>query len=232
MKFIIAIIFIFTCFYAFSATHNVTVTSNSFSPSVLNIEAGDTVIFTNSSGTHNVKADNGSFRCSDDCEVSVNDGSGAPSSNSWIAEITFHSVGNFNYFCEVHGGLGGTGMSGVINVAFPSSTTVHTVHSSNFVFTDNDITIEVGDIVNFINDTGNHNILADDESFKCSEGCFRSGMNLATFPTNTNWSVFLPFNQVGDNPYYCEPHGAAGGIGMSGIIRVQAPNEIFSNGFE
>ena len=231
-KFALIIIILILNTVSMSAVHNVTISSNSFSPSVLNIEAGDTVIFTNTSGFHNVKADDGSFRCSTDCEVTPGDSAGAPSADAFVAEITFNSVGSFNYFCEIHGGVGGSGMSGVINVAFPTSTTVHEVRTDGVNFVPPDLTIETGDIVNFINDGGTHNILADDGSFKCSDGCSGTGKNLSSAPSSNNWNFFLPFNEVGENPYFCELHGASGGTDMSGTVRVTLSNLIFTNGFE
>jgi len=198
----------------------------------LNIEAGDTVIFTNTSGFHNVKADDGSFRCSTNCEVVPGDGAGAPSSDAFVAEITFNSIGSFNYYCEIHGGQGGSGMSGVINVVAPTSSKVHALQVSNFEFSPQDLQIEVGDIVNVFKVSGSHNISADDGSFKCSDGCINTGKNLSSSESSNNWSVYIPFNEVGENPYFCEPHGGPGGIGMSGIIRVTLPDNIFSNGFE
>ncbi len=228
IKLLFTLILVSTSFLSFSAIHNVDVSGNVFTPSVLNIEAGDTVQFTNTGGFHNVSADDGSFRCSDSCESSPGDGSGDPSSSAWVAEITFNSVGSFDYSCEIHAG---SGMTGVINVVAPT-TTVHQVVITGNTFTPIDLTIEAGDIVNFIKDSGFHNIRADDDSFECSEGCLGNGMNLTSEPTSSNWSVYLAFENVADVPYYCEQHGNPGGVGMSGIIRVNEADDIFINGFE
>lgn len=73
-----------------------------FSPAVLNIEVGDTVTWRNTGGFHNVAADNGSFR------------NGDASSSAWTFSQTFNSPGTVRYFCEIHGGTGGSGMSGLI----------------------------------------------------------------------------------------------------------------------
>lgn len=231
-KITVTLILLCISFASISAVHNVTVSSNTFSPAVLNIEAGDSVIFTNTSGLHNVVADNGSFRCSTDCEAVPLDGGGQPSSGAWVIEITFNTVGSFNYFCEIHGGSGGSGMSGVINVVAPTTGVVHEVRSSNFEFSPDDLEIEVGDFINFINDEGFHNVRADDDSFLCSEGCLGSGFNLPSSASLSNWNFYIPFNEVGNSRYFCEPHGSPGGNGMSGIIRVVAEDNIFTNGFE
>ncbi len=235
MKSINKIIFTLAMFCnlsAMAAIHNVSITSNTFTPSVLNIEAGDTVIFTNNGGFHNVEADDGSFRCSTDCRTTAGGTQGQASSAAWVAEITFDSVGQFNYFCVIHGSAGGGGMSGVINVVAPTTAIVHEVRSTNLVFTPNDLTINQGDFVNFINDIGFHNVLADDNSFQCSQVCLGGGKNLTSVANSANWSVFLKFDTLGDIPYFCEQHGGVGGSGMAGIIRVIDPDVIFTNGFE
>ena len=85
----------------FNATANA---NNTFSPSNLSIEVGDTVIWTNTGGIHNVRADNGAFT------------SGPPSGGAWMFSFTFTSEGSFRYYCEVHGGPAGAGMSGIVTV--------------------------------------------------------------------------------------------------------------------
>lgn len=98
------------CGMATAATHQVQVFSFSYSPRFLTIAPGDTVVWTNMGGAHNVSADNGAFRN----EVS---------SSAWTLSHTFTTPGEFRYFCEPHGGPDGVGMSGRIDVvgstAFP-----------------------------------------------------------------------------------------------------------------
>ena len=84
---------------------------NTFSPSNLTIEMGDTVTFVNAGGFHNVAASNGSFRCAEGCDGQG--GNGDPSSSAWSATVTFNNVGTVDYVCEVHAGLG---MAGTIVV--------------------------------------------------------------------------------------------------------------------
>ena len=81
----------------------------SFTPSNLTIEVGDTVRWTNVLGTHNVLADDGSFT------------SGPPQPAPWNFTRVFNTAGSFPYYCEPHGGPGGSGMSGVIAVETPVS---------------------------------------------------------------------------------------------------------------
>jgi plastocyanin len=83
--------------------------NNFFSPDPANINVGDTVVWRRTSGFHNMKADDGSFRLGEDP-------AGNPGS-SWItASRTFTEAGTFGYFCEIHGGQGGLGMAGTITV--------------------------------------------------------------------------------------------------------------------
>ena len=95
-----------------AANHNVTVGPNgsfTFLPQTLNIAAGDTVTFTNTApGFHNAVSDDG---------TTFN--SGAASSNAWVYVATFPTPGTFGYHCTIHGGTGGQGMSGTINVTVP-----------------------------------------------------------------------------------------------------------------
>lgn len=85
--------------------HQVTANSNNtFDPITLGIEVGDTVVWTNTGGTHNV---NGST----DVYGENPEGfySGAPSSEAWTYEFVFTQVGTYNYQCDPHVSLGMTG---------------------------------------------------------------------------------------------------------------------------
>ncbi len=88
-----------------------------FMPKFLSIAPGDTVVFVNKGGFHNVKADDNSFRCARGCDGQPG-GSGAPSSSIWVASVTFPSAANIGYYCEIHG-QPGKGMYGTINVLAP-----------------------------------------------------------------------------------------------------------------
>jgi len=88
-------------------THDVTVQNFSFTPQTLTINTGDIVKWTNIQGTHNVRADDNSFYY----------GPAAPA--PWEYTHTFTTAGNNPYYCEPHGGPGGSGMSGVIIVQDP-----------------------------------------------------------------------------------------------------------------
>ncbi len=85
-------------------THPVAVQSNFYNPNSLTINSGDIVEWTNVGGFHDVVADDGSFN------------SGPPSGDPWVFSHTFDKTGTFAYYCSVHGGPGGVGMSGEIIV--------------------------------------------------------------------------------------------------------------------
>lgn len=86
-----------------AATHNVTVgPDTAFHPAQLTIAAGDTVVWTNAGGFHDVHADDNSF-------------SRDPSSAAWTFSHTFPAAGTVGYHCTVHGGPG-LGMFGTITV--------------------------------------------------------------------------------------------------------------------
>ncbi len=90
-------------------THDITVSNFTFSPSSLTIQTGDVVRWTNVFGEHNILADDGSFT------------SGIPAPAPWEFTHVFTSEGTNPYYCEPHGGPGGTGMSGTIIVIDPVS---------------------------------------------------------------------------------------------------------------
>ncbi|MCB1560888.1 MAG: putative Ig domain-containing protein [Xanthomonadales bacterium] len=95
------------------AEHQVTIVGSSFSPSNIEVQVGDTVTWTNTSGIpHNVRADDDSFRCATSCTSS----GGNPSSQNWSSSVVFDEAGDVPYYCEVHGGPGGVGMSGLVKV--------------------------------------------------------------------------------------------------------------------
>ncbi len=85
----------------------VTVTANpdlTFSPQTVTIQAGDTVLWTNGGGTHNVQADDNSFT------------SGPADSEPWTFSRTFNTPGTYGYYCTLHGAPGNLGMAGRVIV--------------------------------------------------------------------------------------------------------------------
>ena len=89
-----------------------------FMPKFLSIAPGDTVVFVNKGGFHNVNADDGSFTCSVGCKGDGRGDTGAPSSANWTFNLTFPNPGTFGYYCVIHGAPG-MGMYGTIIVQVP-----------------------------------------------------------------------------------------------------------------
>ena len=92
--------------------------NNQFVPRDLVIEAGDRVTWRNLGGTHNVVADDLSFRCAEGCDG--NGGNGDPSPGGWQVSLDFDTPGTIPYGCEFHVTLG---MTGTITV-LPSATDI------------------------------------------------------------------------------------------------------------
>jgi plastocyanin len=82
----------------------VDVVDNRFRPSPLTVQVGTEVVWTSDGqNPHTVTADDGSF------------GSGNLDNGDTFS-TTFDEPGSFAYYCEIHGGPGGSGMSGVVVV--------------------------------------------------------------------------------------------------------------------
>jgi len=93
--------------------------------------------------------------------------------------------------------------------------TVHDVSLlGNNTFSPADLTVPVGDIVRWTNNGGLHNVVADDGSF--TSGSVSSAI----------WVFTHTFDTEGEFRYFCAAHGAAGGIGMSGIVRVTGATDV------
>jgi plastocyanin len=97
-------------------------------------------------------------------------------------------------------------------------------------FTPSNLTIQAGDTVTFRNQSGFHNVVADDDSFRCSTNCANAANPNGGAPSSAEWSQTITFNAAGDIGYYCTAHGGPGGIGMSGTIKVEGGGPVFSIG--
>ncbi|HXG67617.1 MAG TPA: DUF420 domain-containing protein [Blastocatellia bacterium] len=91
------------------------------------------------------------------------------------------------------------------NAPAPAETVTVTI--SNFQFAPKELTIPAGTKVVWIDQTGRHNVEAEDGSFK-SDTLVAGGRFEHTF------------EKEGEFPYYCSFHGDRGGVDMSGVIRV------------
>ena len=97
----------------------------------------------------------------------------------------------------------------------------------NNTFTPRVLVIQPGDSVTWTNLGGYHNVLADDASFRCSDGCADTGQ---TGEPGSGWSFTRTFPVPADIPYHCEVHTLAypEGFGMRGQLIVA----LFNDGFE
>jgi plastocyanin len=104
--------------------------------------------------------------------------------------------------------LGALGLTGA------GAATGHVAINDNS-FAPKTITVQQGDTVVW-NDAGAnpHTVTADGGAFDSSGGGSATLSNGQTF-SNT-------FNASGTYAYHCKIHGAAGGVGMSGVVIVQA----------
>lgn len=84
----------------------VTATGMSFVPASLTINQGDTVLWDNVSGFHNVNGTQASYPSN---PVSFGN---SPAAAPWNYSFVFNTPGNYSYVCDVHG----IGMSGTIIV--------------------------------------------------------------------------------------------------------------------
>ncbi|UXI66727.1 cupredoxin domain-containing protein [Tahibacter amnicola] len=89
------------------------------------------------------------------------------------------------------------------------------------------VTITLGDTVTFYNAGGLHNVVAEDGSFRCANGCDRAGGSGT--PSSAAWRATVLPTEAGTIDYYCQVHGMpvggyGGGVPMRGSIVVQPPD--------
>jgi plastocyanin len=100
-----------------AATTAVDIQDSRFVPSSITIAVGDSVVWTESGvGTHSVTADDASFDSSPSCP-------GTCLGNGSTFSHAFASPGTYRYYCRIHGGPGGQGMSGTVVVTAAATTT-------------------------------------------------------------------------------------------------------------
>ena len=83
--------------------HEVEALSSTFNPDTLNINVGDTVRWTNSSGFHNVNATTVTF-------PSNPESFGNALTSSWVFDHVFTTSGTYDYQCDAHFSMGMTGV--------------------------------------------------------------------------------------------------------------------------
>lgn len=84
--------------------HYISVQSNFFTPKDITINVGETILWENLGGVHNVNGSTATFPSNPESFSS-----GAPSGSNWTFTHTFNTAGSYNYQCDPHAGLGMTG---------------------------------------------------------------------------------------------------------------------------
>ena len=104
---------LFPATVARAADAAVDVQDNAFAPAEVTVSVGDTVTWTQTgSNPHSVTADDGSFDSHPNCSFAT----GECMQQGQTYEQVFNTPGRVQYYCRIHGGPLGTGMSGVIVV--------------------------------------------------------------------------------------------------------------------
>jgi plastocyanin len=95
------------------------------------------------------------------------------------------------------------------------------VGGAQTIYTPALLEVTAGDTVTFVNRGGFHNVVADDASFRCAQGC--DGAGGSGDPSDAAWSATVTLATPGTVGYHCEVHGLPG-AGMFGSITV-APRQ-------
>lgn len=98
---------------------------------------------------------------------------------------------------------------GLVLCSGAAAAATHEVQVISFRFEPETLVVQPGDTVRWRNLGGDHNVVADDESFTNGP------------PSSGNWTYSRVFDLAGEYGYYCQPHGGPGGAGMAGKIVVQ-----------
>lgn len=97
-----------------AGTFFVDIIDDEFAPKLLTVAPGDTVVWTNQTGSaHTVIADDGAFASTNSGQAFI------PFGQSF--SHTFLDPGRNPYYCQLHGGPGGQDMSGTIRVVTPGN---------------------------------------------------------------------------------------------------------------
>lgn len=109
----------------------------------------------------------------------------------------------------------------LVALASAAGAAVHVVNQINNTFVPNDITIDVGDTVQWVHSSGSHTVTNGTGPTDPLVGTlFDALLTTGTFS--------YVFTVPGDVPYFCRPHVS---LGMTGIVRVNPPTAA-ADGFE
>ena len=225
-------------------SHNINAGMFYYAPSELTISVGDTVYWFNDGGFHNVNADINSIT-----NVSFNNPESFVSSatntvGALIYSHVFSVAGEYAYDCSI-GSHAAYGMVGTINVVLTGCTdpqasnynpdataddescvytsytpTSHTVNAGGYYYAPTNLTVNVGDTVNWYNDGGFHNVNADinaitNESYNNPE----SFVSSATYTVGALIYSHV-FTVPGNYTYDCSigNHAANGMVGTVSVL--------------
>lgn len=116
-----------------------------------------------------------------------------------------------------YGGQAVLGMALAVVLVLPSASALAqeapAVNMQAASFNLTEVHIQPGQSVVWNNASGaEHTVTADDGSFDSGD-------------VETGGEYTMQFNAVGTYPYFCQYHGGPGGVGMSGVIIVDAPTD-------
>lgn len=92
-----ALLFAPSAVFAGGVASDITISGFAYTPSQATIEAGENVAI-QASGSHPLRFDDNPLACGQNCNV------------------VFQTSGEYRFYCDNHGGPGGTGMAGMITV--------------------------------------------------------------------------------------------------------------------
>jgi len=106
------------------------------------------------------------------------------------------------------------GTPGAANSIPPCGSTADvTVEVSSFMFSPKDITIDVGDVVRWVNNGGTHNVNGNQSVYPNNPESFFSGE-----PSSDAWTYDFKFNVAGVYTYQCDLHASLGMVGSVTVI--------------
>lgn len=107
---------------------------------------------------------------------------------------------------------------GIMTVS-PAQAADHTVTMSGSQYQPQQVTIDLGDRVRWVNnESTRHSVTSDDRDFDSSPDCSAASLDQCMGQGD---SFIVTFNGAGTFRYFCKIHGAATGVGMSGTVTVR-----------
>lgn len=167
--------------------HNISVggASNSFTPSSITIPQGDSIVWTNAGGNHNVNGTTATYPANP-----VGFTSGTPSSSAWVYGFKFDVPGSYTYQCDPHAG---GGMIGTITV----TPTFATPPAVEFVGFSSTVDENVGTVtIDLMITNADANATAVDVSVSASSTATNGSDYTFTSPTTVTFAGGTSTNQM------------------------------------